>query len=41
MTWLVIRALAAAGLAADIQLLPRNAERFRIRPEAEPVRAAA
>ncbi len=38
MTWLVIRALAALGLARDVQLLPRNAERFRIRSEA-PVEA--
>jgi len=30
--WLVIRALAAVGLASDIHLLPKNAERFRIRP---------
>jgi stearoyl-CoA desaturase (delta-9 desaturase) len=32
-TWLVIRALAAVGLAKDIHLLPKNAERFRIQPE--------
>ena len=32
MTWLVIRALAAVGLATDIHLLPKNAEKFRIRP---------
>ena len=29
--WLVIRGLAALGVARDIQLLPKNAERFRIR----------
>ena len=29
--WLAIRALAAMGLATDIQLLPKHAERFRIR----------
>jgi stearoyl-CoA desaturase (delta-9 desaturase) len=34
-TWLLIRALAALGLARDIQLLPRNAERFRIGGESE------
>jgi stearoyl-CoA desaturase (delta-9 desaturase) len=28
--WLAIRALAVLGLARDVQLLPRNAERFRI-----------
>jgi stearoyl-CoA desaturase (delta-9 desaturase) len=32
-TWLVIRALAAVGLAKDIHLLPKNAEKFRIRDE--------
>ncbi len=44
MTWLVIRTLAALGLAKDIHLLPSNAERFRIRHEsasAQPVEAAA
>ena len=40
-TWLVIRALGAVGLAKDIRLLPRNAERFRIRAEDEPQTAAA
>ncbi len=30
--WLVIRTLAALGLARDIHLLPKNAELFRIRP---------
>jgi fatty-acid desaturase len=40
-TWLVIRALAAVGLARDVQLLPRNAERFRLRPEAPAEPAAA
>jgi fatty-acid desaturase len=39
-TWLVIRALAAVGLARDIQLLPRNAERFRIR-RGQPAEAQA
>ena len=29
-TWVVIRALAAVGLATDIHLLSKNAERFRI-----------
>jgi fatty-acid desaturase len=32
--WLVIRGLAALGLAREIQLLPKNAERFRIGREA-------
>jgi stearoyl-CoA desaturase (delta-9 desaturase) len=41
-TWIVIRALAALGLATDIHLLPENAERYRIRPEplADPATAA-
>jgi stearoyl-CoA desaturase (delta-9 desaturase) len=39
-TWLVIRALATVGLVRDVHLLPRNAERFRIRRE-EPEAAAA
>jgi stearoyl-CoA desaturase (delta-9 desaturase) len=30
LNWLAIRALAALGLARDVQLLPANAERFRI-----------
>jgi stearoyl-CoA desaturase (delta-9 desaturase) len=30
LTWLAIRALAALGLAKDIQLLPKNAEKFRL-----------
>jgi fatty-acid desaturase len=34
-TWLVIRALAAVGLARDVHLLPKNAERFRIRRDEE------
>ena len=38
-TWLAIRALAALGLAKDVQLLPRNAERFRIDREPEPAAA--
>ena len=37
--WMVIRTLAALGLASDVQLLPKNAERFRIR-KGEPVPAA-
>jgi len=41
MTWLVIRGLAALGLARDVHLLPKNAERFRIRPEGEQPEAAA
>jgi fatty-acid desaturase len=43
-TWLVIRSLAAVGLVKDIHLLPKNAEKFRIRRESaavEPVEAAA
>jgi len=40
-TWIVIRSLAALGLARDIQLLPRNAERFRIRPGDEQEEPAA
>jgi stearoyl-CoA desaturase (delta-9 desaturase) len=42
--WVVIRALAALGLAQDIQLLPKNAERFRIRkgePLPEPLAVLA
>jgi stearoyl-CoA desaturase (delta-9 desaturase) len=41
-TWILIRALAALGLATDIHLLPENAERYRIRPEplADPATAA-
>jgi len=39
-TWLVIRSLAAIGLVKDIHLLPKNAERFRIRRD-EPEAAAA
>ena len=39
--WLAIRALALLGLARDIQLLPKNAERFRIRkPGTQPAAAA-
>ena len=38
-TWLAIRALAALGLVKDVQLLPRNAERFRIDREPEPAAA--
>ena len=30
MTWLAIRALAAVGLARDIQLLPANADQFKL-----------
>ncbi len=40
MTWLVIRALAALGLATEIHLLPKNAERFRIQPGAQPAAEA-
>jgi sn-2 palmitoyl-lipid 9-desaturase len=40
MTWLAIRGLAAVGLARDIHLLPKNAERFRIRREAVVARPA-
>ena len=29
--WVLIRTLAALGLVTDVQLLPKNAERFRIR----------
>ena len=45
MNWIVIRGLIALGLAHDVQLLPRNADQFRIgraqpaavlEPEAEP-----
>ncbi len=36
--WMVIRVLAALGIARDIQLLPKNAERFRIR-KGEPLPA--
>jgi hypothetical protein len=28
--WIVIRALAAVGLAKDIQLVPRDSERYRL-----------
>ncbi|MEE8218062.1 MAG: fatty acid desaturase [Vicinamibacteria bacterium] len=40
-TWLVIRALAAIGLVKDIQLFPKNAERFRIRTDLPEEAAAA
>jgi stearoyl-CoA desaturase (delta-9 desaturase) len=42
-TWLVIRAVAATGLAREVHLLPANSERLRIRPqaEAEPAPVAA
>jgi fatty-acid desaturase len=36
MNWLVIRTLAALGLASDVRLLPPNAERYRIGGEAGP-----
>jgi stearoyl-CoA desaturase (delta-9 desaturase) len=40
--WVLIRSLAAVGLVSDIQLLPKNAERFRIRKgESLPEAAAA
>jgi len=38
--WVLIRSLAAFGLVSDIQLLPKNAERFRIR-KGEPLPEAA
>jgi fatty-acid desaturase len=38
--WIAIRALALVGLATEIQLLPKNAERFRIRKDAETAAAA-
>ena len=38
--WVLIRSLAAIGLVTDIQLLPKNAERFRIR-KGEPLPEAA
>ena len=44
MTWLAIRGLAVLGLAGNVQLLPRNAEKFRIRSaegETAPEPAAA
>ena len=40
-TWMVIRALAAVGLAKDIHLLPKNAERYRITAEQPDVVVAA
>jgi fatty-acid desaturase len=40
-TWLVIRSLAAIGLVKDIHLLPKNAERFRIRRDEAEAEAAA
>jgi fatty-acid desaturase len=40
-TWLVIRGLAALGLATEIHLLPKNAERFRIQPGPQPEPAPA
>ena len=39
--WVLIRSLAAVGLATDIQLLPKNAERFRIRKDEAAEAAAA
>jgi stearoyl-CoA desaturase (delta-9 desaturase) len=36
--WMVIRTLAALGVIRDVQLLPKNAERFRIR-KGEPLPA--
>ena len=42
LTWWLIRALAAVGLARDVKLVPENAERFRIdRPVPEFARPAA
>jgi stearoyl-CoA desaturase (delta-9 desaturase) len=29
-TWVLIRALGALGLATDLQVLPKGAERFRL-----------
>ena len=40
-TWVVIRALATVGLVREIHLLPKNAERFRIRREEPGAEAAA
>ena len=38
--WIAIRTLQAFGLVRDVQLLPKNAERFRI-PKGEPMRVLA
>jgi fatty-acid desaturase len=40
-TWLAIRSLQALGLARDVHLLPKNAERFRLRGKTETAPAAA
>jgi len=42
-TWLLVRSLAAVGLARDVQLLPAGAERFRLDrvPAAAPLEHAA
>jgi stearoyl-CoA desaturase (delta-9 desaturase) len=40
-TWLVIRGLAAVGLATEVHLLPKNAERYRIVREPQPKVAVA
>jgi stearoyl-CoA desaturase (delta-9 desaturase) len=39
-TWLVIRTMTAVGLASDVRLLPKNAERYRLRPEPQAGSAA-
>jgi len=39
--WLAIRALSALGVVKDVHLLPKNAERFRIRKPVAETRAAA
>jgi stearoyl-CoA desaturase (delta-9 desaturase) len=39
--WVAIRTLQALGVARDVQLLPKNAERFRIRRPAADAAAAA
>jgi stearoyl-CoA desaturase (delta-9 desaturase) len=38
--WVAIRTLQSLGLVTDVQLLPKNAERFRIRKTAETAAAA-
>jgi stearoyl-CoA desaturase (delta-9 desaturase) len=39
--WILIRTLAAIGLVKDVQLLPANAERFRIKKGVRPEELAA
>ena len=41
LNWVIIRALAAVGLVREIQLLPKNAEQFRIGPASSPGLAEA